>query len=117
MKRPIKTNIGPSDNSFIGKYIDTHYGIGRITHVTQDRVIFISDDGKENWTWRLRNGEIATFEIVAHNDKFTKALELKERVKILEAENLRLQAELHAIKKYLPIIQAIEDKAYDKFNR
>jgi len=118
MKKPkiIKTTIEADDVSFVGRHVVTYHGLAKITHVTKERVIFIVLTGylagQEEWTWRRPSGQYATFEIVAANDKFSNALKLEAAYKELFKNYNDLNDRYQALKKYVPIVKAIEN-AYE----
>lgn len=77
----IKTTIGENEQSFVGQYIKTVYGFGRITHVTKD----LMGDEKDN-----------------------KALTSKEYIKTLEKQNSDLHDQLRDLHKYSKLIKLIK---------
>lgn len=115
--KKIKVLIKPNDRSFIGRRLVTSCGLVTITHVTSERVIYVTEDGRENWSWLYPNERAVTFEIVATNDKFSKALSLEAAVRTLRTENQQLRAENAQLKRYKKLAETIDELDLHNYGR
>lgn len=124
-RKSINAVIRANDRSFVGKrLIFSHhiYGttLGVIIAVTQDRVIYVTEEGKEEWSWIHPNGKDIGFSVLDDGKRdrdFMRAIRLEDAYRLLKKNYDEVCVKYDELKKYEKIAHTLrpllDEEHYD----
>lgn len=121
--KTVQTRIKSNDRNFVGKKLVFDHlhttTVGTIIAVTQDRVIYVDEQGKEEWSWIHPNGKDIGFSVLddGKSDKeFIRAIKLEDAYLMLRKQYANLKDKYDEVKKYESVIkhiQQLSENIYD----